>query len=338
MRSDKATLFTVYSQFAALLKHTAERGDVASTRAVLARWQRRLNVPATIAVAILSFAALPPSLDAQGKAARDFIRDFGAQYMTHYKVCGVKTLQDVRDELTMQLAQFNAREGMFASLDEDKSAIARQAGEFNPRLVWSLYAESTLARVALVLLSVSASEAAVERSFSAQAFVHSKERNRLHSETIEAEMFLKFNYRAMQSREQQPQSPGVIEMDEDFDADDDDAPHIDCFAVPVVDEAASTDDEMEEEEDGDIEMEEAPLPDSASVRRRARRELSIVHPSLDHFVAWFIAEHRKTPATTWNADLRNALLRYSSRIPAPVPTFKSIEESIRSAVVVAPVQ
>jgi hypothetical protein len=206
-----------------------------------------------------------------------------------------------------------------------------------------LYAESTLSRVALVLLSVSASEAAVERSFSAQAIVHSKERNRLHSETIEAEMFLKFNHRVMQPRDRQPEAAGagVIEMDDDFDADDHtDAPQIDHFAAPDVDEVASTDDEVQGEErteakeDDDVEVDDDDVPAaaaSASDRRRARREVSIVHPSLDHFVAWFIDEHHITPATAWNADLRNSLLRYSSRIPPPVPTSKSIEASVRSA-------
>ena len=48
-----------------------------------------------------------------------------------------------------------------------------------------------LAHVALVLLQVSASEAAVERTFSAQDQIHTKRRNRLKDEIIESELFVK---------------------------------------------------------------------------------------------------------------------------------------------------
>jgi len=347
IQKDRSTLFTVYTQFTTLLRHTTEREDVESTRAILARWERRLNVPATLAVAILSFATLPPSLTERSQEARQFIRDFGASYLTQYQLCD-KTEQEMRAELISQLAHFNARRGMFVSLDEDKAAIQSQEEEFDPRLVWSLYTESSLSRVALVLLSIGASEAAVERSFSSQAAVHSKERNRLHNETVEAEMFLKFNHRLLQSY---PSSgvdvDGIVEMDTDFDADSEE--EIDYFAQPTINEseeaAAPTDTELEEESkeqeeeesDAAVMMEIESVSDGAASstaanRRRARREPSIVHSSLEEFVRWFIEEHHITSATSWNSDLRNSLVRFSSRVPPPVPNAKSIEDSIRSAV------
>ena len=54
-----------------------------------------------------------------------------------------------------------------------------------------------LPTVALALLSVAASEAAVERSFSAQDAVHTKKRNRLGRDTVQAEMFVRFNEDAL---------------------------------------------------------------------------------------------------------------------------------------------
>jgi hypothetical protein len=199
-------------------------------------------------------------------------------------------------------------------------------------------------QVALVLLSVSASEAAVERSFSAQGAVHSDTRNSLHSTTVEAEMFLKFNYRAMLPRV--AEDPGVIEMDDDFDADllDLPAPSLpnNLFQVPGIDDGDdvwSTDVDEEEQKQSlestssDVEMEDAEpvAAAAASVRRRGRREPSIMHASLDAFIAWFIQEHNITSATVWNADLRNTLIRFSSGIPAPVPNALSIEQAIRLA-------
>jgi hypothetical protein len=340
IQSDVATLFTVYTQFGTLLTHTTSFGSVDATKALLSRWERRLNVPATIACAILSFANLPDALIARSKEARDFIRDFGSQYLVFYKISGSKSVRDVRDELTVQLAQFTARQGVFVTLDEDIATIARQPGPFNPRLVWSLYAEAALARVATVLLSVSPSEAAVERTFSAQKAVHSDHRNRLHGDTIESEMFLKFNHRTMLPRERQPDD-GVVEMDENYDAELYPPLPPDLFDIPVdIDEAASTDEEPPEIDDADaMEIEDwnhepassAAAPASAGARRRARREPSVVHTSLNDFIAWFIAEHNITAGTVWNADLRNSLTRFSSRIPPPVPNVKSIEDSIRAA-------
>ena len=50
----------------------------------------------------------------------------------------------------------------------------------------------------LALLELSASEAAVERSFSRQGLVHSKQRNRLADNTVHLSMAFAFNRRALQ--------------------------------------------------------------------------------------------------------------------------------------------
>ena len=54
----------------------------------------------------------------------------------------------------------------------------------------------------LALLELTASEAAVERSFSRQGFVHSKARNRLSDESVQVQMAFSFNTRALQQGSQ----------------------------------------------------------------------------------------------------------------------------------------
>jgi hypothetical protein len=75
---------------------------------------------------------------------------------------------------------------------------------WNPCAYWILHLDhsesSLLARVALVLLQISASEAAVERTFSAQDQIHSKKRNRLLDDNVEQELFIKFNHRAIHKK------------------------------------------------------------------------------------------------------------------------------------------
>ena len=63
---------------------------------------------------------------------------------------------------------------------------------FEPRLYWSAVGQfdpyQQFANMALRLLSIPASSAAVERSFSKQSLFHTQSRNRLSKETIEKAM------------------------------------------------------------------------------------------------------------------------------------------------------
>ena len=70
---------------------------------------------------------------------------------------------------------------------------------WQPSLVWFRYQTSVpeLTACVLALLSITATEAAVERSFSAQGTVHSKKRNRLLNSSVEREMFIKSNLRLL---------------------------------------------------------------------------------------------------------------------------------------------
>ncbi|MGH2637821.1 MAG: hAT transposon family protein, partial [Rhabdochlamydiaceae bacterium] len=87
---------------------------------------------------------------------------------------------------------------------------------WNPRVVWSQYLESNeeLSLCVMALLSMTASEACVERSFSAQDLVHSKIRNRLADAQVEKEMFIRFNTKAIRS--ERKSTGGWVELDENY--------------------------------------------------------------------------------------------------------------------------
>jgi hypothetical protein len=154
----------------------------------------------------------------------------------------------------------------------------------------------------MALLSISASEAAVERSFSMQDIVHSKRRNRLNDESVEDEMFIKFNYRALK---QQPDSSGsVFELNDenqsvyvtsifnsDVTADDPSQPLDSTVAVLMhSDEAA---------------QEEAKIDDN-----EAKRAVNSVEAAVDPttaFITQYIQDHHITPLWKWNADRTNEL-------------------------------
>ena len=87
---------------------------------------------------------------------------------------------------------------------------------------------------------------------------------------------------------------------------------------------------MEDVSDASV-NEEAAAAVSASVNsRRLRRQPSSRFGTLPEFIAWFIQEHHLTPATTWNADLRNLLTARCSRAPLPCPNTQSLEQLIRA--------
>lgn len=199
VQSDAATLYTVYERFIAMQQHVLTLGHHWAAATIIARWHKNINAAAVSAAALMSFAVLPAALS-QAKA-QQFLLDWGTQYLFAYNLFPDGLIRrDIRDVLTEQLAEFNGRLGSFAGLDALKASLQRRAaadGQWQPKLLWLLFPHSELARVAVALLSISASEAAVERTFSAQAAVHSKLRNRMHDSSVQAEMFIKFNSRML---------------------------------------------------------------------------------------------------------------------------------------------
>ena len=330
IQSDVATLYTVYEQFIMLQQHVREKAPWAE-REIKKRWDKQINV--AVACAILSFTAPPAALNVQ--AAQNFIKTFGSDYLHFYQPADEhRTKRELKDLLTLQLAEFNGRSGAFASLDEEKQSMERAGGGYNSRRVWLLHGETALGKVALALLSIAASEAAVERTFSAQAAVHSKKRNRMHGAMVEAEMFLKFNARPVLSgpppvvfgscREITDESEDLFADEEEEEAEEEEEQQQEEEAEAEEEEqaAAATDEEEEKE---------AVAASSAASRRAARRASSITFVDADRFISWFIAEHNITAASTWNSDTRNNLQHASSKLH-DAPSSVELESRIKAAV------
>ena len=93
-----------------------------------------------------------------------------------------------------QFTKFTGAVGEFISKG-DELDVAREQDKINWQLYWiQQYCRSpALSAVALCLLSIGISESCVERSFSAQQFIHSDLRNRMTADLVQAEMRIRCN-------------------------------------------------------------------------------------------------------------------------------------------------
>jgi hypothetical protein len=347
IQSDTATLFTVHEEFVGLLQHAKQQSAPWAAVNLLQRWKKYVNIPATAACCLLSFAPLPTYLQANEQGAQDFIIQFGSEYVAKYSLSQLHTTREsIADALTVQLAEFTGRCQRFGGLDARIAAIRRGAHVWNPRMVWMLYSSMELASVASALLSICASEAAVERSFSTQGAVHSKTRNRLGADGVDAEMMLRFNASALEniaaaSAAAESCGASCREMDEDWSPDDDDLVYSE-EELQLAEIDVSTDEEGEHAAAPAAAMEmcdEVPPDEEAAAAaaasansRRVRRAKSVVFDCVNDFVAWFVLEYAVTAASTWNSDLRNALQHAATSRCARGPSTKSLEELIRARV------
>jgi len=215
---------------------------------------------------------------------------------------------------------------MFAGLADEIAAVQRVVGPpsglWQPQRVWQLYPGVQLSIVAIALLSVTASEAAVERTFSAQKLVHSKNRNALLESSVRAEMMIKFNSRTLQgpSSFTFASSRMCIEMTVDASAEDEDA----ATAVPDAPEpdeqlleAQSDDIMVPNDDDVDEVLESEPAatrPASSAQQRALRRQPSISFESEAEFFKWFIEELKLTAESRINSNVTIALERHSTKL------------------------
>jgi hypothetical protein len=257
----------------------------------------------------------------------------------------------IRIVLLSQYASFAGRADVFMGLSSDIDSMKQQSinqhsntststqrhyTHFDPKRVWYLYKDTApeLSSVAIALLSIVPSEAAVERSFSMQDMVHSKRRNKLHDISVEAEMFIKFNSRALDSTS----NPGgnYIELSEDDIEIESDA-KIDLFVMSVeekanedaeekeqknddahgLDERVASDDEREDEQMEDEQqeqMEDEPLNEEVSCAR---------------FVQHYISLRKITCKYRWNVDKENHLLSEMTKWSPPLrDTVRAVKEMI----------
>jgi hypothetical protein len=198
---------------------------------ILTEWNNHVNEDAVICCAAFSFDSTHLQLfDSQKRlAAAEWFLDFGVNFLSFYELTAEKDEMNLRATLRKQHAEFEGREGPFLNMDDIKKDLIRAHARHNttaisahkpgtsplpvsappaaeqhmcfwqPSLLWFRYQNSVpeLTACVLALLSITATEAAVERSFSAQGTVHSKKRNRLLDSSVEREMFIKFNLRLL---------------------------------------------------------------------------------------------------------------------------------------------
>jgi hypothetical protein len=238
----------VFQQFKRLLQHVRglqltsifqpAKDDVINI--IIDMWEKHINLDAIIICAQLSFDSATDAIFQQDQlvAAERWFLDFAAKYAVYWQLSTASNMQQARNDALLEWSNFIGRSAgsCFDQLDDEIAALrtkhSSQGHRFNPRAVWNLHLlhSPIIAHAAVALLSVAGSEAAVERSFSAQGIVHSDRRNRMADATVEAEMFIKFNQRIVATAEQRSknrkdnkkaaEAEHCIEMVEEYEEDE----------------------------------------------------------------------------------------------------------------------
>jgi len=127
-----------------------------------------------------------------------WLTSWGQKFLTQFYPTEV-------DRIAQQAFDFINRNEDFKLADTEfqNDLFKNMSGAPDPLKYWSCLddqpSRSAIAHVANALLRVVPTEAAVERSFSAQADTHSEDRNALSQTQVDAEMILKWNLPRLQS-------------------------------------------------------------------------------------------------------------------------------------------
>ncbi len=225
--------------------------------------------------------------------AQSFIISFGTTYISSFRL-SERPLPQVKGRLLLQLAAFNTRSGSFSELDEQLESIQAADENWSAISVWALH-DGELAMVAMALLSLPASEAAVERTFSAQGLVHTKLRNRLLADAVQKEMFVAFNSKPL-SNKQPVQRLLTVSADFLNEADSD---------TDVEDDELEERKSASEESDDEMEVEEpAAAAAAAAVPLRSR---SMIVASNTAFLDEYVRCHPECLSWRWNTEKDSAL-------------------------------
>ena len=341
MQSDCSTLYDVYEQFIMLLSHVrALKQDSAIYAAkdgmlnvILDMWERHVNYDAVAICAVLSFSpdAAVVFKDKMVTAHRWFF-DFAAEYAVYWKTSEAASRSAAAETALLEWSDFNGRAGCFDRVDEEvrmlRASHSTRGSQFDPRTVWRLHLleAPVISQAAIALLSVAGSEAAVERTFSAQGLVHSSRRNRLADEAVEAEMFIKFNHRVvaaseerarsgkqLQQQRKKPHQGHCVEMDEGYDGDTEMPNIADAFQRPVsevMEEAAAA---AAEENAVMAEERAEQQEEEQQVEAAQPGSISAVLPALpaddvQAFIKHYVKRHGVNASWRWNQDRMNQLM------------------------------
>ena len=237
VQSDTSTPADIHQQFAILMKE-AERLPSTHFLAPLKRkilrkireqWDTHVNVNTIITSAHLSFDPIYDTFtDQQKEEADNWFIEWGTEYLHYYNLARAEaeTKEAIGVLIMKQYGEFRTRTGVFSNIDAKHSRLyndhqqemrkrpSKKRTTYNPRVSWTQTSALELRILAMALLSVTASEAAVERSFSRQGIIHSKLRNRLSDDSVHMQMFFSFNARAL-SQPNRHHAASVAELDEE---------------------------------------------------------------------------------------------------------------------------
>ena len=124
-----------------------------------------------------------------GREGHDFHRTPPFAFFSQTK----EAKQFIEQQLVAQINLYKRGEHPFFNAVQQSSDV---------KVFWQskLSDAEELAAVALTLLSCAASEAAVERTFSYQKFVEAPLRSRLHTETVQCQLYVRFNFKRFGNR------------------------------------------------------------------------------------------------------------------------------------------
>jgi hypothetical protein len=167
------------------------------------QWSSHVNINSVILCALFNFDSAYSSFPEMERIeADDWFTTWGTDFVHHYSLSPHDNKESISRALLHQRGQFLSRDGIFSSMDKRRSIMVGGGSESRQCVLslWGGYLEiaKELTACVLALLELTASEAAVERSFSRQGFVHSKTRNRLSDESVQVHMLFSFNKRALQ--------------------------------------------------------------------------------------------------------------------------------------------
>ena len=386
IQADNSTLYSVYRQFVTLLAYV-DGLDVTNTfyaakaaihNIIVSNWEQHVNKPAALMCAWFSFDDGVRDFDtADLTAAKTWFIDYAVAYAAQYNLMPGWDEARVRGELNELWGHFTGRavNSPFAALDELVASMratqlqknvrvvdGQTSSTWYPVTVWrNLESEvPLLAHPAIALLCVAGSEAAVERSFSAQDAIHTKKRNRLADSTVQNEMFIRFNADAVNGKrpggatrvlggtcveltmdyQEKPSSHGsvkelfktvaVAEVEQEAEpaaaaAEDSQVELSDSEAKDDASSGSESDVSSEAaESDGGSEVSQSSEEPAQPLSRSATIARQV---ALDSFIADFKDKHNLTRGTKWRSgDLDNLIQRdaISARIRMTVKDLKPL--------------
>jgi hypothetical protein len=335
VQSDDATVADAHHQLAGLMFRAdalKEPHLLASVKEELKdiihrQWVEHVNLNIVILCSQFSFDPAYTSFKDQEKVdADDWFVQWGAKFLKHYSLAVHDDELDIARTLEDQRSQFVQREGLFGSLEKRRSNLG--SGKSLPRKLWGSYLTTVpeMAGCVVALLELTASEAAVERSFSRQGLVHTKTRNRLADDSVHVQMAFAFNSRALAISEGRPPPKRAAKEKDTREGaellgDEDIAQGTTLLSQYLADdELAAASEDSEEEQADDEDVDESAVEEEVDEKERGdgkeESEDVPVEPAIDEksmqerveeVVSKFCEEARVTQGFRWNGPREQLL-------------------------------